>query len=192
MKGFHMMQLLNTNPHPLLHPNGPDITWRQFIANVLAQPEDILPTTVKNIMFEKIGQDEQRMQALEELGLLGDEMIAKKHSPFETLMYYLTNKLMYQPGERDLVVLRHEINVEWPDQSKEKRNINLVVYGDPDGYSAMAKTVGYPTGIAANMILNGEIQEKGVIGPTSVNVYNTMIKRLRMEGIRAAEKSTKY
>lgn len=187
-----MLDLLNTNPHPLLHPNGPDITWRQFMANLLAQPEDILPTTVKNIIFDKLDGDKERLKAFESLGFIEDEQIAKKDNPFDTLMYYLQNKLMYQSGERDLVVLRHEIGVEWSDMTKETRNIDLIVYGDPEGYSAMAKTVGYPCGIAANMIMNGEIRETGIIGPTSMHIYNTMIKRLRTEGIVAVEKSTKY
>lgn len=32
----------------------------------------------------------------------------------------------------------------------------MVAYGDPNGYSAMAKTVGYTGAIAAKMILQGE------------------------------------
>lgn len=32
-----------------------------------------------------------------------------------------------------------------------------MVYGDINGHSAMAKTVGYPAAIAAKMILDGKI-----------------------------------
>ena len=60
------------------------------------------------------------------------------------------------PEERDLIVMRHDIGVEWPDKTAETRHIDLVVYGDPNGYSAMAKTVGFPTGIAAKMVLEGK------------------------------------
>ena len=38
---------------------------------------------------------------------------------------------------------------------QERRTITMVEYGDPDGLSAMAKTVGIPTGIAAKLILEG-------------------------------------
>ena len=192
MKGLQMMNLLSTEPHPSLHPNGPEITWRQFMATLLAQPEDSLQTNVKNFIFDQVGNDSDRLKAFEELGLIDDVLITKKHTPLDTLIYYFQNKLMYQSGERDLVILRHDINIEWPDSSKEKRNIDLVVYGEPNGYSAMAKTVGYPAGIAASMILAGEIQNKGVIVPISNQIYITMIKRLRNEGIRAVEKSQKY
>ena len=162
------------------------------MATLLAQPDDMLRTNVKNIIFEKIGSDEQRLRAFEELGLIDDEYIAKRHNPLDTLVYYLQNRLSYQAGERDIVLLHHDIKIEWPNMSKEARKIHLVVYGDPNGYSAMAKTVGYPAGIAANMIMNGEIQDKGVIVPTSTDIYNTMIKRLRDEGIKAVQHSYKY
>ena len=61
------------------------------------------------------------------------------------------------PGERDMVIMRHDVGVEWPDRSTETKHIDLVVYGDPNGYSAMAATVGFPTGIAAQMLLDGTL-----------------------------------
>ncbi len=52
--------------------------------------------------------------------------------------------------------MHHEIGVQWQDSKKETKNIDFVVYGDPKGYSAMAATVGFPTGIATKMILDGK------------------------------------
>jgi len=65
-----------------------------------------------------------------------------------------------EKGERDMVVLRHEIIAKWADGRREFRGINLVNYGSTPqdggfGYSAMAKTVGYPAAIAAKMVLDG-------------------------------------
>lgn len=37
-----------------------------------------------------------------------------------------------------------------------------MVYGDINGHSAMAKTVGYPAAIAAKMILDGKRKEKEI------------------------------
>lgn len=61
------------------------------------------------------------------------------------------------PGERDMILMQHDVGVQWFDGSKEKREVSLVVYGDTsvNGYSAMAKTVGLPTGIATKMVLTG-------------------------------------
>ncbi|KAJ8965272.1 hypothetical protein NQ314_004235 [Rhamnusium bicolor] len=62
---------------------------------------------------------------------------------------------MQKRNERDIIILRHDIGILWPDNRKETRGINFVVYGDSNGHSAMAKTVGYPAAIATKMILDG-------------------------------------
>lgn len=59
-------------------------------------------------------------------------------------------------GERDMIVMRSEIGLKHPSGHLEKKFIDLVVYGDSKGYSAMAKSVGYPTAIAAKMVLDGK------------------------------------
>lgn len=58
-------------------------------------------------------------------------------------------------NERDLVVLYHDIGVLWPGNRYEKKLVTLVSYGETNGYTAMAKTVGIPTAIAAIMVLQG-------------------------------------
>jgi saccharopine dehydrogenase (NADP+, L-glutamate forming) len=48
----------------------------------------------------------------------------------------------YEEGERDFVMLQHKFEIEHKDGSRETRTSTLCEYGDPKGYSAMAKTVG--------------------------------------------------
>lgn len=59
-------------------------------------------------------------------------------------------------GERDMIVMRNDVGIRHPTGELETKHISLVVYGDPNGYSAMAKTVGCPAAIAAHMVLNGQ------------------------------------
>jgi alpha-aminoadipic semialdehyde synthase len=68
--------------------------------------------------------------------------------------------------------------------------VDFIVYGDPNKYSAMAATVGFPTGIAAKMILDGEIQERGMILPLAQDIYRPILKRLEAEGLVAREHAT--
>ena len=56
-------------------------------------------------------------------------------------------------------------------------------------YTAMAKCVGFPAGIAAKMVLDKEIQRTGMVYPFSADIYKPMLMRLDNEGIRAKEKS---
>lgn len=95
-------------------------------------------------------------------------------------------------NERDLVVLRHEIIARWSDNTREQKGINFVAYGKPaaeGGHSAMAVTVGFPAAIAAKMVLDGEIQQRGVILPFAADIYLPMLSRLRAEGLHSTETS---
>jgi len=52
--------------------------------------------------------------------------------------------------------MHHEINYKWPNGKDETRTIDFIQYGDVKGYTAMAKTVGLPTAIAAKMLLESK------------------------------------
>lgn len=191
--GLIRLGLISPEPHPCLHPGGPDITWRQFMCNLVGITDDnIFYDNLKNQVFERVGRNESRLKAIEDLGLLSDEMVVKHGNPIDTISQYLSKRLALGPTDRDLVVLRHEVGILWPDNRREQRGINLVCYGQSSsgGYSAMARTVGYPAAIAAKMLLDGEIQRKGMILPFIQDIYRPMLKRLKAEGIVAEEKST--
>lgn len=68
--------------------------------------------------------------------------------------------MQYEPGERDLVVLQHKFGIENKDGTTETRTSTLVDYGDPNGYSSMAKLVGVPCAVATKQILNGTLNKK--------------------------------
>ena len=101
----------------------------------------------------------------------------------------MNKRLLYGKGERDMILLRHEVTIRWPDGRRELKGINLVEYGDPHGYTAMSKTVGYPCAIATKMVLDGEIQKTGMVLPFSQEIYKPLLTRLKSEGISATEKS---
>jgi len=130
------------------------------------------------------------LKTLEDLGFLSDVPIVKMGSPLDSMSTHLAGRLNYAKGERDMILMRHEVTVRWPDNRRELKGINLVSYGDPKGYTAMAKTVGYPCAIATKMVLDGEIQKKGAVLPFTKDIYRPMLQRLALEGISADEKST--
>ncbi|KAG5458902.1 MAG: Saccharopine dehydrogenase-domain-containing protein, partial [Olpidium bornovanus] len=107
-------------------------------------------------------------------------------TPLDMFCALLSRRLRYLPGERDMVVLQHEFGVETRSGRRETRTSTFVAYGGPQ-YTAMAKTVGYPAAIAAELLLRGQIHERGVLAPVSPHVYNPIIERLEKEGIRVTE-----
>lgn len=68
----------------------------------------------------------------------------------------MSSLLWSDKGERDMIVMRNDVGLRHPTGELETKHISLVVYGDPNGFSAMAKTVGYPAAIAARMVLEGQ------------------------------------
>lgn len=126
-----------------------------MICNLLGLSSDnIFCENLKRKLTERVNS-EARAQAIEDLGLLEEDLVVKLNSPLDTLTHYLSRRLRYGPNERDLVVLRHDIGILWPGHKREERGVNLVIYGDSKGHSAMARTVGFPTAIAVKMILDG-------------------------------------
>jgi hypothetical protein len=50
------------------------------------------------------------------LGLLSDEPLpAGQHSPIDILTARMLDKMQYAPGERDMLILQHQFEAEYPD-----------------------------------------------------------------------------
>lgn len=191
VKGLHMLGLMSTEPHPSLHPMGPETTWQNFVCELLGQQGNLLYSNVKNLVYEQVGKSTYRTTVIERLGLIDDVPLVKCSTPIDTLAHFLTKKLALNEGERDLIILRHNIEIEWATNQKEVRHIDLVAYGEANGLTAMGKLVGFPAAIASRMVLEGEIQTKGMVVPMVPEIYKPMLKRLKQEGINSTEHTTK-
>lgn len=183
--------LSDENPHPALDEDAPEITWRELVCVTMGESmgKEFTKEESYAMVFERVGRDEQRLQAIKDLGLMSDQVVEKFVSPLHTLSHHLSQKLSYSEGERDLVIMRNLIGVDWPDGSQTHEEIGLTVYGEPYGLSAMARTVGYPAAIAAKMVLDGEIQQKGVVLPISKDIYKPILNMLMAENIRASTRT---
>ena len=85
-----------------------------------------------------------------------------------------------------MVVMQHQFDYIF--QNKEfKLNSSLVVFGDDQTNTAMAKTVGLPVAIAVKLILNNTIKLKGVQIPTSKGIYTPVLNELAKNGINFIE-----
>jgi saccharopine dehydrogenase (NADP+, L-glutamate forming) len=85
-----------------------------------------------------------------------------------------------------MIVMFHEIdytlgNIHYEIQS------SLIVKGDDDINTAMAKTVGLPLGIAAKLIVENKMMERGLHIPILASIYEPVLKELEKEGIQFDE-----
>uniref|UniRef100_S4RUH7 Saccharopine dehydrogenase-like C-terminal domain-containing protein n=1 Tax=Petromyzon marinus TaxID=7757 RepID=S4RUH7_PETMA len=154
---------------------------RQLMCSMLGVDEG--GAALEEAVLARLSGNEQSLRALQQLGLLGAQLVREAPSLVDALAAHLEERLSFGPDERDLVILRNEVVVRLPTGVREKTVVNLVSYGDRGGYSAMAKTVGYPCAIAAKMVLNGEIWEKGMVIPLKPHIYQPLLERIRAEGI---------
>jgi saccharopine dehydrogenase-like NADP-dependent oxidoreductase len=114
------------------------------------------------------------------LGLFSDRPIGRDEiSPLDLLGDVMLDKLVYKPGERDMVVLFHEFKAWFEaDDHYEALTSTLVDFGIPHGESSMSRTVSLPAAIAACLILDGKISQRGVLRPVHPEIYNPVLDEL--------------
>ena len=160
-------------------------TYSQFLADLIKSPNKNIKSEVAQ--FLQLNIDSEIIAKLEWLGLFLDELIQTEHdkiSPLDLLTAIMVTKMSYQKGERDLIILINEFIIENKDNSKEIVTSSLIEYGEKDGSSAMSKTVAYPVIICSELLLEGKIEEKGVIIPISRDIYNPVLEKLQDFGIK--------
>jgi saccharopine dehydrogenase-like NADP-dependent oxidoreductase len=115
---------------------------------------------------------------LEWLGLFHESPVSiTEGGNVDILASRMLEKCFYAPGERDLLVMQHELGVEYPDR-EERIVSSLVQYGVPGGDTAMARTVSLPLAIAVRLIAEGAISERGVVAPIRPEVYGPILDEL--------------
>lgn len=129
------------------------------------------------------------MKQLFFLGMDDDETLINKGacSAAEVLQFAMEQKLVLQPTDKDMVVLQHEIGYEL-DGKQRLASSSLVVKGEEEPNTAMARTTALPLGMAAKQILQGNIRETGVHIPVMSSVYTPVLQELAKNGISFEEK----
>lgn len=143
-----------------------------------------------NEQLVTITSDEPAIRQLSFLGIDDDETLINKGmcSAADVLQLVLENKLKLEPGDKDMIVMMHEIEYQLPGSDAiHYVSSSLAVTGEDALRTAMAKTVGLPLGIAAKLVLEGMIQKTGVHIPVSSDIYEPVLKELEAHGIAFSE-----
>jgi spermidine synthase len=125
------------------------------------------------------------------IGLFSDSAVTARGSLLDTLCATLEEKMQYEKGEKDMVMLQHKFEIENKDGSKVTQTSTLLDYGAPfhtgEGPSSMARLVGVPCGIATQLILDGKISTSGVLAPYERDLVDLLIAEVEKEGITMVE-----
>jgi saccharopine dehydrogenase-like NADP-dependent oxidoreductase len=141
----------------------------------------------------KIDQDDIVWDKLEELDIFNPNkrVELKCATPAQILQKILMDSWTLNQDDKDMIVMYHKFGYELHGK-KYQIDSNMVVLGENQTYTAMAKTVGLPVAIATLAILNKDIITPGVQIPITKEVYQPILKELRTFGISFNEKEVPY
>ncbi len=127
---------------------------------------------------------------LKKFGFLSSEPVnglPDSVAPIDMVARLLEPQLRYKSGEKDLCVMVNKVE-GIRNGNRQVLTYSLIIERDLDtGLMAMSMGVAYPACIVAEMIVNAEITEKGVLSP-AVNVpWSLFFDRLNKSGIKVKE-----
>ncbi|XBH64966.1 alpha-aminoadipic semialdehyde synthase isoform X2 [Aegilops tauschii subsp. strangulata] len=133
------------------------------------------------------------LKTIKFLGLHEETQIPKDcSSAFTVICQRMEQRMAYGHNEQDMVLLHHEVEVEYPDgRPTEKHQATLLEFGKTENgrpTTAMALTVGVPAAIGALLLLQNKVQRKGVIRPLEPEIYIPALEILEASGIKLIER----
>ncbi len=118
------------------------------------------------------------------LGLFDTIPIKKElQTPAAILQWRMEESWVLKPDDKDMIVMMHEIIYSLNNQ-QFKAISSLKVIGEDHLRTAMAKTVGLPLAIAAELIADGQLKETGLHIPIIPAIYEPVLSRLEKEGVQ--------
>lgn len=176
------LDLTNKNDHEEIKNCGTFTDWFNLKKNKLVQIEDGVE--------EKDFFDKEFLEQIDYIGLrTGDPLPASALTSFSLLQFLLEKNLAMKTGDKDLIIMLHEIEFSIGAKDKLIRSC-LTVKGQDKKHTAMAKTVGLPLGIAAKLILENKINLTGLHIPVVSQIYNPVLGELELNGIKFNETIT--
>ncbi len=163
------------------------LTYGELIESFL--PAGKGTTRERLILFMDKEMTPESISKLDWLDLFSKRKIGLSNAtPAMILQQLLEEKWKLEEGDKDMIVMQHQFEYRASGSQAIRRiTSSLVVKGEDQIYTAMAKTVGLPVAIAAGLILDGKITTPGVQIPTRKEIYEPVLTELEQLGIRFEE-----
>lgn len=190
--------LLQDEQQPWLSAQAPVVSWRSVLCRLCGFGDDasavtdeaLLSAVTQKSRMDQLTEAERKhvLMGFRWLGLFSaGTQVPRRGSYLDALCATLEEKMKYGENERDMVMLQHNFLVETAQGARKTILSTLLAFGQPQGPSAMATTVGVPCGLATQLVLDGLINERGVIAPMSMRICQPLIDALEQEGIRMTD-----
>ncbi len=160
-----------------------NMTYRDVV-NAFLWYDPAMSVELKVRAYLKLDLNAPEFDKLEWLGLFEPIPVGLEDAtPAQVLQKRLEEKWALGPDDRDMIAMLHKIEYE-KDGKVYLEQSSMVTLGLDATHTAMARTVGLTAGIGAKLVLEGVIKNRGVLIPTSRDVYGPILAELRDQGIR--------
>ena len=185
-KAWDLFVQLGATDDSYVMENSENMTHREFINSFLFY-NAANSVELKAAYHLGIGIESDELDKLKWLGIFDDTAVGLKNAtPAQILQHILEKKWNLDSDDKDMIVMLHRVYYELDGQAKEL-NSHLIVIGEDPTFTAMAKTVGLPLGIATKLVMTGEIKTPGVQLPISKEIYDPALTQLKEYGINFEE-----
>jgi saccharopine dehydrogenase-like NADP-dependent oxidoreductase len=166
-----------------LYPSEKGMTFNDLLSSFLPGNRN-LEDRLMNFIH---GNKKEIFEKIKWLGFFANIPLPQgHHSPAALLQNLLEITWKLEPGDCDRIVMQHEFKYKIKNNNFIRYS-SLIVDGDNDKNTAMAKTVGLPMAIACKLILEDKIKLKGVHLPVMKEIYEPVLKELEELGIKFNE-----
>jgi saccharopine dehydrogenase-like NADP-dependent oxidoreductase len=171
--------------------NTADMTYSSFIESFLPPVEKgALNLKTRVSSYLNLPESGEIMSKLEWLDLFTATPInLNDATPAQVLEKILSSKWQLSSGDKDMIVMQHLFEYEAAGVEYTSTS-SLVVLGDDEVQTAMAKTVGLPVGILTKLLLQNKIERRGVVIPIYPELYEPVLEELKTYGMNFIEQET--
>jgi len=152
---------------------------------------------------EFIADFEGALKRLEWVGLFSKELKVPDDitTSIDALCHTFQAKLSYQPGEKDMIAMKHTFEVVYEKEGGRREKVECVLFDQglqtdkdkewSDSDSSMNRTVGLPLACAVRGVLEGRITRKGVLRPITKDLYEPILNEMERLGVKFNHTVTK-
>ncbi|CAN6445402.1 unnamed protein product [Victoria cruziana] len=209
MSSLAKIGFLDTETHPLLKEESKP-TFQEFLGYLLKfNAKEVSQGNADSVVLAMEGCE--MVEKLTMLGCCKEKTDAEKtvktikylrldeasqipnpcRSPFDVVCTQMEKLLVYTEREQDMVLLHHEMEIQFPDSRSSKiHQATLLEFGKMEKgkmSAAMARTVGIPAAIGALLLIEEKIKTKGILRPLEPEVYLPVLDILEESGIKLIE-----
>lgn len=191
-RAWHVFVQLGMTDDGYTIEDSSNMSYRDFVNSFLPySPTDSVELKFRHAL--NIDQDDIIWDKFLELDLFSPHKMVglDNATPAQVLQKILMDSWTLSADDKDMIVMYHKFGYE-QNGKKHQIDATMVVLGEDQTYTAMAKTVGLPVAMATLDILNKKITTPGVQIPITKEVYTPILKELDSYGVSFTEKEVPY